>query len=230
MDNITSKQSSEGGLFDKLAFPERRTMALAAYDIAIKQQDVLEPAGQLIGELWYPGLLPQNQRQHGSIVAVTILSLDKNLREKNLFGGPALCEDTRRLLVADILASAYQQSKDWGKVHNKIKEWYPEGSGAPLFPIEAYLKPEAFAEQMAKSRTFRLEKVLGVQFGDNLRETYATLFAVIHGTLWLMDADHGSPETRNEPGQVSALQNALYKFANVIDPLFKGEVVMVGEG
>lgn len=73
---------------------------------------------------------------------------------------------------------------------------------------------------------FSIERAFGVPFGDKLRNTYATLYTVIHGTIWQLEADGEG----THPAGVNPLQNALYEFAKAIDPLFKGEMAMKGEG
>lgn len=200
----------------KLGFAELRIIAQAAYDITLDASAASERS-EKVGQLFYPQNLPSDQRRLGGMLVVTIKNLDESFRRKELFGGPALAEDTRRLLVADVVASAHLQARDLGWLQKIIDGWYP-AEDAPA-------KAEA-GERAPESTMFSFERVLGGHMAHELREAYSTLYSVTHGVIWLNETDNGA----DYPGGINPLQTALYAFSKVMDPLFKGEVAMKGEG
>lgn len=216
-------------------FAELRCLAQAAYDTVIENPS--KDCAHGVGGIFYPTVLDNDKRRLGGLIALSIKSLDDHFKNRELFGGPALAADTRRLLVADVVASAHLQARDLGWLDKIIKAWYPDGA-APASPApeptrkkSVYLgsafDAPAPPKPPAAPAMFSLEKALGVPVGDKIRNTYANLYAVIHGTICLNEMANGMDDV---PGGVDALQQSLYAFAKVMDPIFKGEVAMKGEG
>lgn len=211
-----------------LDFSALRILAQGAYNLAMEKV-----AGNLaaadcsaqIGELFYPQNLPGDQRRLGGMIGLSILSLDAKFRKKEILGGPALHEDTRRLLVADVIASAHLQVKDLGFLHKKIEEWYPVESVEETFSEETLRSaiPDKTQPALKPGQLFNLERVLGCKVGDPLRASYAVLQVTVFGAMWLLDgADEGVGS--------HALQVALHNFTTALDPILKGEVTVKGEG
>lgn len=244
-DTLKSRENPESRP-RSLGFPELRIIAQAAYDLIIGAPDALsahDRSGK-VGELFYPQTLPNDQRRLGSMLSIIIRSLDEHLRREQLLDGPALHEDTRRLIVADVIASAHLQSKDLGYLQKKIDEWYPKGEFVEEGFSDEVLKSAVPATEAGTAaflgkgrktdeRRFKLEDALGGAAGEEFRQAYGTLEAVIHGAAFTIESAISPNEWDGAKGfhpVAHALRDAFYTFNNNLRPMLKGEVVMKGEG